>query len=74
MDVGTRQGKTCVVVKDVPGFYVNRSLGPYMSETVALLQEGVDPAALDKARALPPSLSLSPTNHSKQHTSPRAPQ
>lgn len=24
IDVGSRQGKTCVVVKDVPGFYVNR--------------------------------------------------
>lgn len=47
VDVGLRQGKTCIVVKDVPGFYVNRCLGPYISETLALVQEGVDPQRLD---------------------------
>ena len=31
-EVGLRQGKTCVAVKDVPGFYVNRCLGPYLVE------------------------------------------
>ena len=31
-EVGTKQGKTCIVVKDVPGFYVNRCLGPYLVE------------------------------------------
>ena len=46
---GTAQGKTCIVVKDVPGFYVNRSLGPYMAETMALVGEGADPQKLDKA-------------------------
>jgi enoyl-CoA hydratase/long-chain 3-hydroxyacyl-CoA dehydrogenase len=49
VDVGTRQGKTVIVVKDVPGFYVNRSLGPYMAETTALLLDGVEPERLDKA-------------------------
>jgi enoyl-CoA hydratase/long-chain 3-hydroxyacyl-CoA dehydrogenase len=37
-----KQGKTVIVVKDVPGFYVNRSLGPYMAECMALLQSGVE--------------------------------
>jgi enoyl-CoA hydratase/long-chain 3-hydroxyacyl-CoA dehydrogenase len=48
MDLGLRQGKTCIVVKDVPGFFVNRCLGPYLAETLALVQRGgVDPVRLD---------------------------
>lgn len=31
-EVGTKQGKTCILVKDVPGFYVNRCLGPFLVE------------------------------------------
>ena len=45
-----RQGKTVIVVRDVPGFYVNRCLGPYMAEGMALAGAGgVDPQALDGA-------------------------
>ena len=40
VDIGIRQGKVPIKVKDVPGFYVNRCLGPYMSETISLLMEG----------------------------------
>jgi enoyl-CoA hydratase/long-chain 3-hydroxyacyl-CoA dehydrogenase len=48
VDVGLRQGKTCVVVKDVAGFYVNRCLGPYIAETLSLIESGVKPDHLDK--------------------------
>ena len=47
--VGNKQGKTCVVVKDVPGFYVNRCLGPVLVETTALIKEGVPLEKLDAA-------------------------
>jgi enoyl-CoA hydratase / long-chain 3-hydroxyacyl-CoA dehydrogenase len=47
--VGAAQGKTCIVVKDVPGFYVNRCLGPYMVEVSALLKDGVSLEQLDAA-------------------------
>ena len=47
--VGTKQGKTCVVVKDVPGFYVNRCLGPILVEVSALVKEGVPLEKLDAA-------------------------
>ena len=38
-----------MVVKDVPGFYVNRCLGPVLVETCALVKEGVPLEKLDKA-------------------------
>jgi enoyl-CoA hydratase / long-chain 3-hydroxyacyl-CoA dehydrogenase len=35
--VGIKQGKTCIEVKDVPGFYVNRCLGPFLVEVRSML-------------------------------------
>lgn len=49
MEVGSRQGKTPIFVKDVPGFFVNRCLSPFMSEVTALVFEGVDLTVLDKS-------------------------
>jgi len=47
--LGVRQGKTCIVVRDRPGFYVNRVLAPYMNEALLLLDEGASIAAIDTA-------------------------
>ncbi len=48
-DLGIRQGKTCIIVKDSPGFYINRILAPYMNEALIMLEEGVAIEAIDKA-------------------------
>lgn len=42
-------GKTPIVVKDCPGFLVNRILFPYINEALVLLEEGASPRAIDKA-------------------------
>jgi 3-hydroxyacyl-CoA dehydrogenase/enoyl-CoA hydratase/3-hydroxybutyryl-CoA epimerase len=42
-------GKTPVVVKDSPGFVVNRILMPYLNEAVLLVGEGMDVARVDQA-------------------------
>jgi 3-hydroxyacyl-CoA dehydrogenase/enoyl-CoA hydratase/3-hydroxybutyryl-CoA epimerase/3-hydroxyacyl-CoA dehydrogenase/enoyl-CoA hydratase/3-hydroxybutyryl-CoA epimerase/enoyl-CoA isomerase len=42
-------GKTPIVVKDCPGFLVNRILFPYLNEAMVLLEEGAEPRAIDKA-------------------------
>jgi 3-hydroxyacyl-CoA dehydrogenase/enoyl-CoA hydratase/3-hydroxybutyryl-CoA epimerase/enoyl-CoA isomerase len=44
-----RISKTPIVVRDCPGFLVNRILFPYLNESLVLLQEGASPRAIDKA-------------------------
>jgi 3-hydroxyacyl-CoA dehydrogenase/enoyl-CoA hydratase/3-hydroxybutyryl-CoA epimerase/3-hydroxyacyl-CoA dehydrogenase/enoyl-CoA hydratase/3-hydroxybutyryl-CoA epimerase/enoyl-CoA isomerase len=44
-----RIGKTPIVVRDCPGFLVNRILFPYLNESLVLLEEGASPPAIDKA-------------------------
>jgi 3-hydroxyacyl-CoA dehydrogenase/enoyl-CoA hydratase/3-hydroxybutyryl-CoA epimerase len=44
-----RLGKTPVVVKDSPGFVVNRILMPYLREAMHLLEEGHDLEVIDRA-------------------------
>jgi len=43
-----RLGKTPIVVKDCPGFLVNRILLPYMAEALVLLDEGIDMDRIDR--------------------------
>src|SRR6185437_2086474 len=42
-------GKTPVVVRDGPGFVVNRILMPYLNEAVLLLAEGMSIGQVDRA-------------------------
>lgn len=48
-ELSKRMGKMPVVVKDGPGFLVNRLLMPYMAEAAFLMQEGMSIEAVDKA-------------------------
>lgn len=48
ISLGKKQGKTIIVVKDVPGFYINRCLTPYMNEALHLLCEGFNASEIDK--------------------------
>lgn len=45
---GRRLGKTVIVVKDSPGFWVNRILGPYANEAGYLLLEGARVEEIDR--------------------------
>jgi len=49
VELGKRQGKTVIVVKDGTGFYTSRILGPYMAEASFILGEGVAVEAIDRA-------------------------
>ncbi len=46
---GRRMGKTVIVVRDRPGFWVNRILAPYLNEAGVLLEEGVPIELIDRA-------------------------
>lgn len=48
VDFGRRMGKTVVVVRDEPGFWVNRILAPYLNEAGRLVAEGVDVQEIDR--------------------------
>ncbi len=45
---GRRMGKTPIVVRDTPGFWINRILGPYMNEAAHLLLAGAAIEAIDR--------------------------
>ena len=45
---GRRLGKTAIVVRDRPGFWVNRLLAPYLNEAGLLIAEGVPFDAIDR--------------------------
>jgi 3-hydroxyacyl-CoA dehydrogenase/enoyl-CoA hydratase/3-hydroxybutyryl-CoA epimerase len=47
--LGIRFGKTPIVVGDGPGFYTTRVIGMLLNEAGLLLEEGADPAAVDRA-------------------------
>ena len=45
---GQKQGKTCVVVGDGPGFYTSRTFGVYVMAGFCLVELGVDPWRVDR--------------------------
>ncbi len=47
--LASRMGKTPIVVNDCPGFFVNRVLFPYFHGFHALMRDGADFQAIDKA-------------------------
>jgi 3-hydroxyacyl-CoA dehydrogenase/enoyl-CoA hydratase/3-hydroxybutyryl-CoA epimerase len=49
VELGKRQGKTVIVVRDGAGFYTSRILGPYLSEAAFLLADGVAIERIDAA-------------------------
>jgi 3-hydroxyacyl-CoA dehydrogenase/enoyl-CoA hydratase/3-hydroxybutyryl-CoA epimerase len=46
---GRKLGKTVIVVRDHPGFWVNRILSPYLNEAGILVEEGVPIDVIDGA-------------------------
>jgi 3-hydroxyacyl-CoA dehydrogenase/enoyl-CoA hydratase/3-hydroxybutyryl-CoA epimerase len=48
VSLGRKLGKTVIVVKDSPGFYINRILTPYFNESMKLLEDGLTITELDR--------------------------
>lgn len=46
---GKRLGKTVIVARDHPGFWVNRILSPYLVEAGRLIEEGIEIEALERS-------------------------
>lgn len=49
LEFGIKQGKTCIVVKDCPGFYTTRILIPMLNESMKLMEEGAEIKSIDAA-------------------------
>jgi 3-hydroxyacyl-CoA dehydrogenase/enoyl-CoA hydratase/3-hydroxybutyryl-CoA epimerase len=49
VSLGMRLGKTVIIVRDSPGFFVNRILAPYLNEAGKMLDEGAPIDAIDRA-------------------------
>lgn len=49
LELGIRQGKTCIIVKDGPGFYTTRILAPLLLESSRVVAEGGEFPAVDRA-------------------------
>lgn len=47
--VGSKMGKTVIVVNDGPGFFTSRVLGPFINEAAWILREGASIPQIDKA-------------------------
>lgn len=48
VDVGLKQGKVVITVKDAPAFYTTRILSFFMAEVTRIAQEGVDFQKIDR--------------------------
>ncbi len=52
VEFGLRQGKTCIIVKDGPGFYTTRVISSFLMEAGILMGEGVPVPLIDRAMVL----------------------
>ncbi|OHD65972.1 MAG: hypothetical protein A2176_04215 [Spirochaetes bacterium RBG_13_51_14] len=52
LELGIRQGKTCIIVRDGPGFYTTRILAPLLLESSRVISEGGEIPEVDRAMQL----------------------